>query len=160
MLWGFAWMLYPICSVIVFDSLALDIFKILDKYIFRANLNDWWLMYFLWNYSQLNGAGRYWWLVNIGSGNGLLSLSQAAGFPEPMLTLYGVTRPQRVKHFKQIPDIVRWWSKFLSYSYKMFSEAACSLHLSLYTYIASSDLWFSSHSSVTKAFTDAVIVPK
>ena len=39
---------------------------------FQANFSDWWLRYLLWNWPQMNVTGPYWWLVNIGSGNGLL----------------------------------------------------------------------------------------
>ena len=45
--------------------------EILDKY-FKANSCDWWVRYPLWNCSHVNGTGTHWWIVKIGSGNGLV----------------------------------------------------------------------------------------
>ena len=55
-------------------------------------LSFWWnfhhwlqvLEWFLWNCSQLNDTELAWWLVNIGSGNGL-ALSGNKLLPKPML---------------------------------------------------------------------------
>ena len=48
----------------------------------------------------MNATGLYWWLVNIGSGNGLVP-SGTLPLPEPVLAQflspYGVARPQWVK---------------------------------------------------------------
>ena len=52
---------------------------------FQANFRDWWLRYLLWNCRQLNVTGPYWWLVNIGSGNGLVP-SGNKPLPESLLT--------------------------------------------------------------------------
>ena len=40
---------------------------------------------FSWNCSQVNATEHFWWLVNIGSGNGLVP-SGSKPLPEPMLT--------------------------------------------------------------------------
>ena len=45
--------------------------EILDKY-FKANSRDWWVRYPLWNCSHVNGTGTHWWIVKMGSGNGLV----------------------------------------------------------------------------------------
>ena len=39
---------------------------------FQANFSEWWLRYLLRNYPQVNTNIPYWWLVNIGSSNGLV----------------------------------------------------------------------------------------
>ena len=62
------------------------------KFNFQDNFSNWWLRY-------LNGP--HWWLVNIGSDDGLV-LSSNKPKPEPMLTHfmspYCVNRPQWVTH--------------------------------------------------------------
>ena len=62
-------------------------FKIIN---FQANSCDWWLRYLLWNCPQTNVTEPYWWLVNIGSGNGLVQ-SGNKPLPEPMLTQISLT---------------------------------------------------------------------
>ena len=65
---------------------------------FQMDFNDWWLRYPLWNYANINVTGLHWWLVNIGSGNGL-ALSGSKPLPDPMLAQispYGISRPQWV----------------------------------------------------------------
>ena len=47
-------------------------------------------------YPQINVTGPYWWEVNIGSGNGLVS-SGNKPLPEPFMSPYDVIRPQWVK---------------------------------------------------------------
>ena len=37
----------------------------------QTKLSDRYLRYILWNCLQMNVIGRYWWEVNIGSGNGI-----------------------------------------------------------------------------------------
>ena len=50
--------------------------------------------HFLWNCPQMNFRRPPWWLVNIGSGNGLVPPGNKP-LPEPLLTqVYGITRPQ------------------------------------------------------------------
>ena len=45
----------------------------LHKYCnFQTKLSEWWLRYISWNCHQMNVIGPCWWLVNIGSGNGLV----------------------------------------------------------------------------------------
>ena len=53
--------------------------------IFQANFIDWWLRCFWWNCPQMNVSGHYWWWVNIGSGNGLVT-SGTKPLPGPVLT--------------------------------------------------------------------------
>ena len=98
--------LYYIVLMLVFlvywvNSLAPSRFWLTFRWSdFQTNFNDWWLSYLPWNYPQMNVTGPFWWLVNIGSGNGLV-LSGNKPLPEPMLTqIYvtiGITRPQWVK---------------------------------------------------------------
>ena len=61
-----------------FNSLAPDISNFLN------HLQDRNLDHSLWNCHQVNFPGPYWWLVNIGSGNGLV-LSGNRLLPEPGL---------------------------------------------------------------------------
>ena len=101
---------------------------------FETHISDWYLNYLSVNphpLPLLHGTGPLWWLVNIGSGNGLV-LSDYKPLPELMLTkfydltAYGVTRPQwvnypswtgrptephcfRATHFK----VVTLWDTFL-----------------------------------------------
>ena len=63
----------------------------------------------LWNCLQINITGPHWWLINTGSGNGLVpGGTKPLPEPEPMLTQldvspYGVTRPQWVTATSTIP---------------------------------------------------------
>ena len=52
---------------------------------FQDDFSDWWLRYLIWNWPQMNATKPHWWLVNIGSGNGLMS-SGNKPLPEPTLT--------------------------------------------------------------------------
>ena len=52
---------------------------------FQANFSYCWLKYLLWHCPQMNISGSYWWLVNVGSGNGLVPSAKKA-LPEPVLT--------------------------------------------------------------------------
>ena len=56
---------------------------------FQANFNGWWLRYFWWNSRQAIATAPRWWLVNIGSGNGLVP-SGIKPLPELMLTQFYV----------------------------------------------------------------------
>ena len=49
-----------------------------------ANFIDLWLSSPLWNYTQMNVPGYYWWLVKFDSGNGLVPPSKKP-LPEPVL---------------------------------------------------------------------------
>ena len=50
-----------------------------------SSIRNRYLGYFLWYCPQVNAARPYWWLVNIGSGNGMVP-SGSKPLPEPMLT--------------------------------------------------------------------------
>ena len=52
---------------------------------FSASFSEWWLRYLLWNRPQMNSTRPYWWLVNIGSGNGVVP-SGTKPLPEKNLT--------------------------------------------------------------------------
>ena len=56
---------------------------------FQTDFSDWWLRHLLWNCPRMNDTGLHWWLVNIGSGNGLV-LSGNKPLSEPMLTHFSV----------------------------------------------------------------------
>ena len=60
-----------------------DVVEVLNQ--FQTGIKDRYLEHFLWNHSQLNATRSHWYLVNIGSGNGLV-LSGNKPLPEPMLT--------------------------------------------------------------------------
>ena len=51
----------------------------------QANFNDWWLRYLWQNWPEMNITGPYWWKVNIGLGNALVT-SGNKPLPQPMLT--------------------------------------------------------------------------
>ena len=51
---------------------------------FQTYIKDTYLEYFLWNCPLVNTTSPHWWLVNIGSGNGLVP-SGNKPLPEPML---------------------------------------------------------------------------
>ena len=67
----------------VFNSLAPGTFQWLV--IFQASFIDWWLRCLWWNCPQMNVTWHYWWWVNIGSGNGLVT-SGTKPLPGPVLT--------------------------------------------------------------------------
>ena len=52
---------------------------------FHTQIKDKYLEHFLWNCPQVNAIRLHWWLVNIGSGNGLVS-SGNNPLPEQMLS--------------------------------------------------------------------------
>ena len=52
---------------------------------FQTDFSDSWLRHHLWNCPDMNITGLHWWLVNIGSGNGLVPSSNKP-LPEPVLT--------------------------------------------------------------------------
>ena len=59
------------------------------KLISKINLD-----HFHWNCPHMNATRPHWWLVNIGSGNGLVPIGTKP-LPEPMLTkFYGITQLQ------------------------------------------------------------------
>ena len=65
----------------------------------QSDINDRYLKHFLWNCPQVNARRPLPWLVNIGSGNGLVP-SGNKPLPEPILTRsmspYSIARPQWV----------------------------------------------------------------
>ena len=56
---------------------------------FQAKLSNSWLRYLLWYYPHVIVTAPHWWLVNIGSGNGLVP-SGHKPLREPMLTQISV----------------------------------------------------------------------
>ena len=70
----------------------------------------------------MNDTGRYWWLLNIGSGKGLVP-SGNRPLPEPLLTQisepYGVTRPKWV-NYSYSPTILRRYN--FSFNCVIFSS--------------------------------------
>ena len=50
----------------------------------KMHINGLYIEHFIWNCPQMNGQRTHWWLVNIGSGSGLVS-SGKTSLPEPML---------------------------------------------------------------------------
>ena len=94
---------------------------------FETYFSDWYLNYLSVKPPLLNGTGPHWWLVNIGSGNGLVP-SGYKPLPELMLTkfyAYGVTRPQWVNYPRRPTEphcfrtthlkVVTMWDTFLHY---------------------------------------------
>ena len=51
----------------------------------QARIKDMYFQHFQWNCHQLNAIRSHWWLINIGSGKGLVP-SGSKPLPEPMLT--------------------------------------------------------------------------
>ena len=58
--------------------------NIIWYYNFQTHIKERYLEYSLWNCLQVNATRPYWWLVNISSGNGLVSPGNKP-LPEPML---------------------------------------------------------------------------
>ena len=69
----------------VLTHLSLGDVAIILKCKFLIHVMDWILGHFQWNYSQVHATELHWWLVNIDSGNGLVS-SGNKPWHEPMLT--------------------------------------------------------------------------
>ena len=67
---------------------------------FQSYIRDRYHEHFLWNCSQVNATRSYWWLINIGSGNGLVlsgnKIHYLDRFLPSSITSYGVTRTQWV----------------------------------------------------------------
>ena len=61
-----------------FTALALGKFEGNLRSAILVNFSDWWPVYLLWNCPQTFITGPCRWLVNIGSGNGLVSSSNKA----------------------------------------------------------------------------------
>ena len=57
---------------------------------FQTNIKGRYLGHFLWNCPQVKATRPFWWLINIGSGNGLMP-SGNKPLPEPMLSLMSAT---------------------------------------------------------------------
>ena len=54
-------------------------------YDFETHFDDWYLDYFLWDYSQMNTTGLHWYWANISLGNGLVPPGNKP-LPDQMLT--------------------------------------------------------------------------
>ena len=73
---------------------------------FLANFSNWWLRYLLRNWPHMNVTGPYWWWINIGSGNGLVS-DGTKPLPRPTLDqVFVVTWRHRAT---LVSGWISWW---------------------------------------------------